>query len=273
MELLCSVPASVWAAIAASLLTLTGVFFSNRQHSKQQMRQLAHEKEQNGIDREFQLRRTVYLEAADEVTHAFQHLSDIAHVDIAEKNVSEPLSSFFASVNKACLVASNETVEVLNTFVTEYSLVFFELLAKLTPIQDARIQRDIENSAYAKYQAEVTRLLSAITQFNEEARSDPTVWSTLSGNLQFNMDNSAEASRASSEAWDKLNTLTSRYAIELLPVLRRLGKLAIPVYVAIRREIGLDSDIAVFEKSFEDRYSAIANQLEKLIDSVNKDAK
>ena len=161
MEILSSVPDAVWAAIMASLLTLSGVVLTNRHFTSRQKQQLAHEKEQSAIAREFDLRRSVYLDAAEEITLALQHLSNIAHIDTAKENISKPLTGFFISTNKACLVASTETVAVLNNFLIEFSQAFFELLEKTTPIQNARTTRDIQNTAYDKYQAEVLRLLAA----------------------------------------------------------------------------------------------------------------
>ena len=86
------------------------------------------------------------------------------------------------------------------------------------------------------------------------------------------MDRSTEAADAGQQAWAELNRLTSVYAIESLSILRRLGQLAVPVFVEIRTELGLISDIGAFEKSFDERYRAMSEHLERFIQSIGEDA-
>ena len=271
-DFIASIPDAVWAALMASSLTLLGVLIANRHFAKQQKLELEYRKVEAAAEREFEMRRSVYLDAAAEVTTAFKHISNLPHIDSAKDNVSEPLDGFFVAVNKACLVASKETVELLNDFIAEYTRVFLKLVFKTSPIQDARITRDIQNDLYTSSQADVNRLLQKSAHFNEELKSDERQWQVIQDNLDFHVKRSSEAAEKRDEAWGLMNSLSARFVVEMLPDLKHLGTLVAPVYVAIRREIGLDSDIEAIERSFEIRFAAVSEQLETLIGKLEYEA-
>lgn len=271
-DFILSIPDAVWAALMASTLTLIGVFITNRRFSRQQKLEIEYRKAEAAAAREFEMRRSVYLDAAAEVTTALNHISKLPHIDSAKHDVSEPLHGFFVAANKACLVASKDTVKLLNDFIAEYTKIFLKLVFKTAPIQDARITRDIQNDLYTNAQAEVNRLLRKSAHFNEEANSDQRQWQALQDSLDYFMQKSKEAAEKTGEAFDLMNSLSAQYVLGLLPDLKHLGTLATPVYVAIRREIGLDSDIEAIERSFETRFQALSEQLETLIKKLEAES-
>ena len=267
-----SIPDVVWAALAASSITLLGVLLTNRHFSKQQRVELEHRKAEMVAEREFDMRRAVYLSAAGEITAAFKHISNLPYIDSAKHNLSEPLDGFFVATNKACLVASKETVELLNGFIAEYTKTFLRLAFQTSSIQDARITRDIQGEMYDSAQVEIKRLLQMSERFNLDLNKDERQWNIIQNNLDYHMERSRRASELKDEAWMQMNSLTAQYFTNTLPDLKHLGTLAAPVFVAIRREIGLDSDIDATIRSFEIRFEAISKELETLMKTLSDDA-
>ena len=261
----------IWAAIIASFLTFTSVLLTNRYYSKQQQAQIEHEKAQKDADRKHELRQSVYLSAVEELTLAQQHLMNLSNIDIAVNNPADKLTGFFVATTKACLVASDETAKTITELLTAYSETFFSLLAKTFPIQNARIDRNIQNDAYERYSAEVSRILASMTQFNEESKADSVVWNALSRNLDFNRKQADIAAEARRKSWDQLNRLKVSFAKKALSESKAIGMLTIPAIVAIRLELGIPSDIDSYHAEFKKRFSQMEVQLDKFLAEVGGD--
>ena len=266
------IPDLVWAAIAASVVTLTGVSLTNRHHSKQQRAQLAHEKEQNEANRKFELRQSVYLDAVEELTLAFQYLGDLASIDLAKHNAADNLTGFFVAATKASLVASDGTAKAINELQEAFARVFFSLLAKISPIQDARIERDIQDNAYEKHWAEVERISASRTQFIEDAMTDTNIWNALESGHKFNLAQAELAAEARSTAWDELNNLKIEFTRQVLTDLKDVAKYSVPALVAIRSELGIPSDIDAYYSDFEGRYIRMKVMINDLIAKLETEA-
>lgn len=269
---LSSVPDVIWAAIIASLLTLSGVTLTNRHYSKQQRAQLSHENALNQASRKFTMREGVYLAAAEELTVAFQQLTNLSSVDVAKTNPADRLAGFFIALSKASLVASDETARAISDFMIGFSGAFFDLLSKIGPIQEARTDRDIYDSAHEQHQNEVSRILASMTQFNEEAKANSDVWNALQRSLEFNMQQSEIAAESRTEAWDRLNEQKQIFLRDSLPIVKEVSKLTVPALVAIRAELGISTDIEAYRADFENRFAKIQEQLEEFLANITSDA-
>ena len=269
---LSAVPNVIWAAIIASLLTFSGVLLTNRHYSKQQKAQLEHEKKENEAERKFELRQSVYLGAADELTMAMQHLMNLSNIDITKENPADSLTGFFVATNRACLVASDNTATAINELLATYSEAYFFLLAKTLPIQEIRTERNIQNDAYERHQAEVSRILASMTQFNEEAKADSEVWRALSKSLDFSMEQADKSADARDNAGEELNSLKFAFAKQALPELKKLSKLTIPALVAIRTELEISTDIDAYQAEFEKRQQRVTELFESFLAGIDIDA-
>lgn len=266
------VPDVIWAAIIASLLTLTGVFLSNRQHSKQQRTLLKHEKEQSDEERKFELRKSVYLSVAKELILAKQHLVNLCNIDLTKNNPSEKLTEFFTAAEKACLIASDDTVKSINKLLGTFMELFYSLLLKAIPIQNARAERNIQNDTFELHHGEVSRIIASMTQFNEENKADPIVWKALNNNLNFQMEMANTAKQARSKAWDDLNALKTEFVKHALSEMQPLEKLTVPTVVALRGELNIPSQIDAYHAGMEKRFSQMETMVNKFLAKLGNEA-
>lgn len=267
-----SVPDVIWAAIIASVLTFAGVLLTNRHYARQQKAQLEHERKLAEADRMFKLREGVYLAAAAEVTAAYQQLTNLSSIDVSKVNPADGLAGFFVAANQASLVASDDTVKTISEFMIGYSGAFFELLGKVGPIQEARVDRDIYDGNHQQYRNEVSRILSSMTQFNEEAKANSAVWNALERSLEFNMKEAEKAASARDDAWQELNAQKLVFLREAVPAVKAVANLAIPALVAIRNELGISTDIDAYRDDFENRFTRVQQQLEQFVSKITSGA-
>jgi hypothetical protein len=265
------VPDVIWAALIASGVTLLGVYFTNRHYTKQQTAQLTHEKSENESDRKLELRKSIYLAVAEQLTVANQHLMTLSDVDLANTNPAERLQEFFKSTAKASMVASDETATVLNTLVMTFSEAFFALLPELIPIQKLRIEANIQNGFYERYQGEAQRILASMTQFNEEAKANSQIWNALSNNLNFNVEQSAKAAEARNVANKNLYRLKQDYSKKSFVWLKSVADATPAVLVSIRKEMDISTDINAYKDELERRFVRMSELLEGAFKKLNNE--
>ena len=84
---LTSIPHVVWAAIIASGLTIFGVTLANRANKKCLILQLNHDAQQKDKEREMQLRRDVYIEAAEAIAEAIKDIQSLPNRIVFSNNL------------------------------------------------------------------------------------------------------------------------------------------------------------------------------------------
>jgi hypothetical protein len=268
VDLIRSVPNVVWSGLIASTLTLSGVLISNRSNTNRLRIQLQHDATEKAKERTATLRREVYLRAAEELTKANSHLASLPQADLAKINAAEGLHGFFAAAAKLQLVAEPKTALLVNQLVSAYGELLLRLLARLMPLQKARIDISISDDLYKKSQAEVTRVLGQMANFNESAEVDDRVFGALQRAFDSHQDQTTKYAADRSEAWEQFNRLNIEFCKQLLTDLRVVGELQIPVLVEIRRDLGLTSDLNAYREQMRKQWNRMADQLESLLHTL-----
>jgi hypothetical protein len=265
VDLIRSVPDVVWSGLIASALTLSGVLISNRSNTNRLQIQLQHDATEKAKERTATLRREVYLRAAEELTKANSHLASLPQADLAKTNAAEGLQGFFAAAAKLQLVAEPKTALLVNQLVSAYGELLLRLMARLMPLQKARVDISISDDLYNKSQAEVTRVLGQMAKFNEAAQVDDRVFGALQRAFDGYQDQTTKYAADRSEAWEQFNRMNIEFCRQQLTDLRVVGELQIPVLVEIRRDLGLTSDLNAYREQMQTQWNRMAAQLESML--------
>ena len=188
-----SIPDVVWAAISASALTIVGVLLSNRSSTKRLKLQLLHDAQEKEKDRKNDLRRDVYLKAAEEITNALQYIATLFEHDISKVNIGLGFKGLSVAVYQANLIASPETVNALNAFMTGYVESFFKLIPYLIPLQKLRTDINILNQTYENHSANVKKLLQEMEESNKIGQIDQLTW--INKMFEFNQSECEKISK------------------------------------------------------------------------------
>ncbi len=265
-----SIPEVIWTAVLGSVLTLAGVVLNNRHHREEQKAQREHDSAECDRQRKFDTRAEVYLRAAAEMSHAQQHLGNLVNLDLAKTNAGEALSELLASTNQAVLIATDETAAAINHFLSAYMTAFFKLLPKLLPIQNARSDRDIENSTYEIHNSEVQRIVATMTHLNETNAHDQANWDALERNFTFNQERAREAAENRSEAWERINRFTLEYMDAIVEEVQEITWATLPALVAIRKDLEISSNIDAYRVQYEDRLRLMETLIVEFKEEVEK---
>ncbi len=262
------VPDVVWSGIVASVITLSGVMLSNASNTRRLMLQLKHDAVQKSKDRLADLRRDVYLNAAEEMVKAGNHLSGLPQMDPAKQNLADGFQGFFQSAAKLQLVADLDTSKYIGDLVTIYGELWLKLLGKVQPIHERKSEIAIANGFLDQEQSEVTRLLAAMANYNESAQSDQAIFAALQRSFDFHQGRVIKLSEDIQRLWEDHNLLHKTFVIEHLEDVKLIGEAQIPVAVALRRELELGWDVADFQRQLIARWKRIEVALQAAMEQM-----
>ncbi|VAW98836.1 hypothetical protein MNBD_GAMMA23-791 [hydrothermal vent metagenome] len=219
---LISIPNVVYAAVIASLLTLGGVFFTNRSAHKRLITQLSLEAGERKKEREIELRKEVYLKAAEEMSHAQQFLGALSNGNISDMDMSSKLEGFFSATSKMHIVGTDETLKAIIRVTTKFSESILRLITLLAPLDDLKIDIDILNQSFKDGSAKREYFLNKMTEFNLQCNQDAELWGKLQENFDVINVDLLKKSKKQEEKWSQHNQYQRNFAIECIERIYRI---------------------------------------------------
>jgi len=156
-----------WQTLFATLLGVTvagAISFLNTQ------KQLRHDAEQRDRDRKMNLRRDVYLEAAEAIGRAQGMLASFSRDDLSLSEIIDIAQENPGALNKAQIVADEETVKALVGFGKFVTRKLVDLLTLRLALQHIREELSARRENIAHLEAEQANLASAFR--GQQIRSD-----------------------------------------------------------------------------------------------------
>jgi hypothetical protein len=267
--LILSIPDVIWSGVIASLLTLGGVLISNRSNTNRLLIQLKHDANEKSKERTAALRRDVYLKAAEELTKANSHLGSLAQADLAKTNATEGLQGFFAPAAKLQLIAEPKTALLVGEVAGAYGELLLKLLARLVPLQRIRSDISSHEKIYEDAHAEVKRVLSEMTKFNESAQSNESVFRALQSSFDFHQSNAKAQTALLSELGAQYTRMTVDFGRSLLIDMRDITARQIPMNVEIRKDLGLAGDLSEFEAQMKAQWERMSKQVDLTLSGLS----
>ena len=229
--------------IASSAVALVGVIYANRGNSTRLSVQLAHDSKQRSEDRLHALRKDVYLKAAEEVVAATNYLAAIPKLDPSKVNLADGTQGLLALSAQLQLVTSDTTVDLVGEYTSRYGEAFTELLLLAKPVHEANTDIRIHGELHDSNSAQAQRVLDEMRVLNESGKQNPERFAALQRSLDFFREQIAFHSEERAGAFERSNLANSAYQLEMLARMERIADAQLLVSVALRKEIGLDSDI------------------------------
>lgn len=268
LEILKSLPITIWSVAVGSLIAFGGVLISNRSHIKRLKIQLEHDSKLKAIERKAAMRREVYLNAAEELVRASSYLGSLAQLDLTKTNFGDGLQNLFASCAKLGLVAEEETYKAISELVIAYSDVLFKSIINVIPISEQRNQITLINEHYDETQVEIKRLLAEMNRQNESGALDKHVFNTLDTSFKFQQKRAKDLADERNECWNKVNEHTKKFALQLMDKMKVIADLQAPVMIDIRKELDVDTNIESYKELINNNTERIKKQLDNFLASL-----
>ena len=118
----------IWAAIIASGLTYIGVYLTNKSNKKCLEMQLNQAAEENDKEREQQIRKGVFIEAAEVIAESIEDIQSLPN-KIAKTDDLKFFNKSTQALIKVCMVGTNDTV----TNAVQFRKEFDESMVSILP--------------------------------------------------------------------------------------------------------------------------------------------
>lgn len=267
-----SFPTVIWSGILASVITLAGVILSNRSSLERLREQLRHDAREKHRDRVSELRKVVYLELTTQMMRANGHLGSLAGKDPTSGDFGEPLQSAISELAKAQLIGTRETSAIAGELATTYGEVLMRLIMAAKPLHETKTDIKIASEMYDQQYAQAMRVLGEITSENESGTPDPTRMAAL--NLSFDRYRAhyTKYSEERNAAWDSYNAQQRGFATTVLEEIKRIAPLTSRLTLAIRSEIGLDTDFSELKRRLDESQVRATAAIDELLEKLSPHA-
>ncbi|MGF1775879.1 chromosome partitioning protein ParA [Vibrio nomapromontoriensis] len=202
------------------------------------------------IEREKALKKEVYMEAVEAITHSQNMISGFANLNVSEEQLSSSFSGNAGKIAKVQLVGEKETVRAVSLFMGEIGTAVLYLMLERNPLmlRKQHIQR-LEGTR-DKHQIEIDRYLSIINKLKLDSSTEQGIWQHVNQSLSF------ECTRRD-ELNDEIQSLLTIQSKEHLAFTRKcmdtyftVSKLLPQTVLSVRRELELDIDESDYVEIF-----------------------
>lgn len=253
---------ALWGVVVGGLLGFVGVAV-----------QLWHTSRQQRSERLMQLKRDVYLAAAEGLADVPSALFRFANTNIPFDKLGDFSGSQPGWGNKLNLVASIETIEAFSQASALLGSAYFDLLRKRNLLQQAEDQIRVTNQQIEQlktYQEQMRELIESVrSETPTEATVSRAEWAAsnfLAAQEQLGEQVSqleSQIDRRWSVQRDLLKTTAEHY---------REYQLALaPALVALRREIDLPIDLVRFEKIARQHAEHVEREISTVLSDIESD--
>lgn len=128
------VPSTFWAVLVSTSITLLTVHLTNRGNTKRLERQLSHDRDLKKVERLFNAKREIYLDAAVAISLSLRSLANFANFELSHSELMKDANEKSAALAKVNLVASPETLRALAAVNRAVGNAVVELTALRRPL-------------------------------------------------------------------------------------------------------------------------------------------
>jgi len=258
LNLIQKIPSTFWGVLAGSFFTLFGLILSNN-----------HDREIRKTEREYALRRDIYLSAMEPISIALSLLGRLPDLEIPSEKLLEPYTEKSPAIAKASLIAEIDTHEALTKFQAEYASTLLRMITKRVYLIDLSkkiktISEQIDNQL-----KEGNRLLGL--QKDSIASGSLDIKRNERLTIMFN-NNSKMFDDLSSQRiglTEKLTPLLIEFTRECSKEIISVRKFTTPLLACVRKELKIPFDIINHDRILSEADSKILLSLEEFIKSFD----
>jgi hypothetical protein len=264
-----SIPDVVWAAVIASVLTITGVIITNIWNKRCLMLQLKHISNENDKEREMNLRRDIYLPAVEATTSAISFLARLPDVNISEYNtLNEKLGRAMAKIE---IIANMDTITAVAAINEKFIAGLLDLTSKRVPLMEIDGNIHLFDKIIKVNEVERDKALEQMKEFNAQHITDTRLWEIVQGrfdNAQAEISNYLEKL---GKEQDRHYKLKLEILLECIRTGINIQKMLPSAVIAIRKELGLPLDEAEYQKLCQKSLDTSESKFKTFLSSLQKD--
>ena len=262
------VPNVVWSGVIAAVISLCGVWISNRSNNERLKLQLAHDAQEKNKERIHSLRSEVYLRVVEYIEATNIHLSSLSNRDLTKSDMSTELQVISGAMAKLKLVAEPQTSKIANELGIAFGVVFMKMLSLLPPLQKEKVDIEISNDFYDDAHNEAKALQKEIDRISQCEAVDYHRLQANQSAFDFKCEQADKYASARSEAYKNYNSELKKFNSILMGEMKSLTEVQLRLMIAVRADLGLTSDLQDLHKQLELQWSVMLANYESSINKV-----
>lgn len=264
------IPAAFWGVIVGALLSLGGVYLTNRSSDRRLREQLVHDRQVRTQERELSLRKEVYLACAEAVSAGMDAIFRFANLEIPNDSVAELYIQRSPSIAKSYLIANEETVKAIMNFIGELNSTYYGLWVKRDPLMKKKMALTNLNEQIRRCDAEMSQLIELVKRFSLEGKKDNGPWKWVTDSFVFQKKLRADLVQKHNTIANDLYTKRAEFRKECTAESGRLSRLLLPALIAVRAELNMPIGEAVLTEAFENNLKREETSLKEQIEEMSK---
>lgn len=205
-------------------------------------KQLEHDAAQRLLEREHDLRRSLFIEAAAGLQKANKALAALGKVETNFEEASNEFADGLAKFSMIGYVAQPNTLEASSALTNELGVALLQTLLNRKHMDHSKGDVEICGKMLDKYLAQQTHATELMKDYNLSGNHDATAFERIQ---RYFDSSTAELDRLFEER-DRLQKIAdkamSEFMRSILPLREKLNRLGIRVTASIRTELGFPID-------------------------------
>ena len=194
------------------------------------------------IEREKQLKKEVYMEAAEALTKALNMIANFPNLNESEESLTAEFSLEVGKIAKVQIVGTGKTVQAVTTLMNSIGEATLALMLARQPLVQRAAAIDIRKRFRDKSQSEVDRYLSIMKSLNLQGNSDQGLWDTINRSIEFENGSINKYNDEIDSLIGVQNKEQAEYSSKCMNTFFEISTLLPNVVLAVREELDLKID-------------------------------
>ena len=194
------------------------------------------------IEREKQLKKEVYMEAAEALTKALNMIANFPNLNESEESLTAEFSLEVGKIAKVQIVGTGKTVQAVTTLMNSIGEATFVLMLARQPLVQRAAAIDVRKRFRDKSQSEVDRYLSIMKSLNLQGNSDQGLWDTINRSIEFENGSINKYNDEIDSLIGVQNKEQAEYSSKCMNTFFEISTLLPNVVLAVREELDLKID-------------------------------
>lgn len=266
VQLILKIPNVIWSAIIASCLTFFGVLLTNRGNEKRQAAQLKHEEFKYQSQQKFELKKEVYLNAAQSFYKVLSVIPKLSDLSFEHEYISSIMNDHQEIIAKVYLVAKEDSVATIMNYSADLIESLLVSMKQRMVLLDQNSAVDVYRTALIESNKEKDRLVAMVQELQVSGRRDNDALKYLSERFQSQVNITQKHQSSLDAQIQKLAPQQKIFFVDCMKEHARLLSLISPVILALRSELELDEDSKLFIDAFNADIKRMSKAFEKAFD-------
>lgn len=262
-----SIPGEVWGAAIA----LCSVWISSKTNKTRLMMEIEANAEESEKQRKSDLRKEIYLEAAESLSRLIAHFSKLPSIDPAnyENDSPDEMLRFSGLSAKVRLIAEPNTSKLAGKVLTKYAGLHLQAIQMIFPLRDTISEKEETDHARESIADALEKTMAQIDALTRAGNESYSVFEPLTRDIDRLVEESNQLKAKSNDLNKQQIRQQHDYMRWLIERLKELDGVTIDLFVALRQELDIEGDAEEFRAISEQNNKELQTEFERLLEHVN----